>query len=237
MMKKLFLLVGVTVLVMFSSCEEDELKVPVTVDMGFHMEPYELSEDLKSGSKFTIDEAFLVINSFEFNGVREQGESYFFTRQFDDPLQAEMHKGEAGPNISFDVPQGVYNMIELVLDAGNNENPAIMLKGRFKQGPFREIPVQFEYAFREQIRVRAKNDEGNRQVILQKGIPARVRIVFDTPSMFRLLNMGQLMKAEIGRVNDDDDDDEIILISDKNNTDIFNLLASRLGNSLRVVFE
>lgn len=239
-MKKLFLLFGVTVISLFSSCEEKELKVPVKVDMGFDMEPYELSQDFKSASRFTVDEAFMVINAFEFNGVREQGESYFFTRKFDDPLQAEMHEGEDGLHVNFDIPQGVYNMIELVFDTGNDDSPAIVLKGSFQQGPLEEIPVQFEYSFNEQLSVRAEDAEGNRQVILTKDIPAKVRIVFDTPSMFRLLNMGQLMKAEIDYVDDDDDDDdddEIILINDKKNTEIFNLLASRLDRSLRVVFE
>ncbi len=241
-MKKLFLLFGLTVILLFGSCEERELKVPVKVDMGFDMEPYELSQDFKSGSQFTIDEAFMVINAFEFNGVREQGESYFFTRRFDEPLQAEMHKGDDGRHVNFDIPQGVYNMIELVFDTGNDESPAIILKGSFQQGPLEEIPVQFEYSFNEQLSVRAENAEGKRQVILTKDIPARVRIVFDTPSMLRLLNMGQIMKAEIGCTeddddDDDDDDDEIILINDNNNTDIFNLLASRLDRSLRVVFE
>ncbi len=237
-MKNLFLLSGLTVLFIFSSCEEDELKVPVKVDLGFDMELYDLSENLKSGSHFTIDEAYMTINGFEFSGVREQGESYFFTRNFDDPLQAEMHKGEDGRHVSFDIPQGIYNIIELMVDAGNDDSPAIMLKGRYQQGPLKEIPVQFEYSFREQLNVKAENTEGNRQVILRKDMPAKARIVFDTPSMFRLLNLGQLMKAEIGNADDDDDDsEEIIFINDKNNTDLFTLLASRLDRSLRVVFE
>ncbi|MEA1886846.1 MAG: hypothetical protein U9N72_06530 [Bacteroidota bacterium] len=232
-MKKIFLLFWIFCIAVISACEEDELKLPAVVKIEFDMNSFNLEENTKAGQQFTVDEGYIILSSLEFDGKREQGEDYFFTSLFDEPLQAAMHTGVASQDVSFDIPQGIYNMIELNLSLGNEESPALWLRGKFQLGPFVDIPVLFEYSFSEEIRVRAKNKEGNRQVILKKETPATATILLDAPFMFQLFNMGLLRNVEHFII----EGEETIIINNEKNTVIFNLLATRLDKSLQVIFE
>ena len=116
---------------------------------------------------------------------------------------------------------------------GTESSPAIILRGRFSKGPFEDIPVVFEYPFREEIRVRAMNKEGNRQVVLTKDVQGKATILLDAPFMFQLFNMGMLINA--GRFPFEGE--ETIIINSEKNTDIFSLLATRLDKSVQVIFE
>ncbi|MFO7852464.1 MAG: hypothetical protein ACQERS_04270 [Bacteroidota bacterium] len=232
-MKKIFLLFWIFCIAVISACEKDELKLPAEVKLEFDMNFFNLEGNTKAGQKFTVDEAYLILSSLEFDGKREQGEDYFFTSPFDEPVRAEMHTGLTNQNISFDVPQGIYNVIELNLALGDGEGPALQLRGRFQLGPFVDVPVLFEYAFSEEIRVRAMNKEGNRQVILKKDTPATATVILDAPFMFQLINMGILKNAEHFVI----EGEETIVINNEKNIDIFNILATRLDKSLQVIFE
>ncbi|MBS0012281.1 MAG: hypothetical protein KFF49_12780 [Bacteroidales bacterium] len=233
-MKKIFFLSYIAIIAAFTSCEKNELKLPVEVMIEFDMNSFNLEENSKAGQFFNIDEAYLVVSAIEFDGKREQGEDYFFSSTFDLPVEAEMHNGTANQVLAFDVPQGIYNMIELNISVGGGEsNTALMLRGRFQQGPFLDIPVRFEYAFSEQIRVRAKNKEGSRQIILKKEEPSSATILLDIPFMFQLFNMGLIMNAQHYLF----EGEETIIINNEKNTEIFNLLATRLDKSLQVIFE
>lgn len=216
-----------------SSCEKDELKLPAHVQLAFEMDGLMIEEDTKAAKQFTVDEAYLVISALEFDGQREEGEDYFFTSTFDEVLKAEMHTGKSNREVSYDIPQGIYRLIDLNLMVGDGENPAIMLRGRFQRGPLEDVPVIFEYAFREEIRVRAVNREGQRQVVLRKDVPGKATILLDVPFMFQLFNIGLLMNAEQSVV----EGRETIIINSVKNTDIFNLLATRFDKSIKVIFE
>ncbi|MCF8222604.1 MAG: hypothetical protein K9J25_05610 [Bacteroidales bacterium] len=231
-MKKLFLVSFIFVLI-FSSCEEKELKLPASVTLQFDMEDFSVEDNSKAGQGFFIDRAYFVMNTLELDGIREQGDDYFFSRAFNTPVQAEMHTGNASEEITFDIPQGVYKKIELNLSLGDNEHPSIWLEGTFERGPFDNIPVLFQYTLKEEISVRAENRNGERQIILKKDTPASATIKLNVPFMFQLLNAGQIRNAESYPVEGED----ILIINKDKNTEIFNLLATRLDKSLQVVFE
>lgn len=215
------------------SCEKDELKLPAEVKLAFDMKSFNLEEDVKASQQFYVDEAYFILSDFEFDGQREEGEDYFFTRHFDEPLYAEMHTGLTNRDISFDIPQGVYSKIDLNMIAGNETTPALSLRGRFQRGPLEDVPVLFEYSFREEIRVRGMNKEGNRQVVLRKDVPGTATVLLDAPFMFQFLNMGLLRNAELYMF----EGEETIIINSEKNTDIFNLVATRLDKSIQVIFE
>jgi len=232
-MKNTLFLSCIICIAVSSACEKNELKLPAEVQLAFDMNTFTMSENSKAGQQFSIDEAYLVLGALEFDGEREQGEDYFFTSKFDEALQAEMHTGNASRQVSFDVPQGVYRRIELSLSVGTDSSPAIMLRGKFHKGPLEDIPVVFEYPYREEIRVRAMNREGNRQVVLKKDEPGKATILLDAPFMFQLFNMGMLINAE-RFVNEGE---ETIIINSNKNTEIFSVLATRLDKSVQVIFE
>ena len=232
-MKKIFLLFCIITVVASTSCEEDELKLPAEVNIAFDMYSFNLGDDAKGDPVFTVDEGYLVINTIEFDGDREQGDDYFFSSTFKELLQAEMHTGKINQDVSFDIPQGEYNMIELNLILGDGVNPALLLKGSFQKGPFENVPVLFEYSFQEEVRLRAVNKAGNRQIILRKDAPCTATILLNAPFMFQFLNMGLIRNADYYIIAEE----ETIIINNQKNTDIFNLLATRLDKSLQVIFE
>ena len=217
----------------FVSCEKDELTIPAEVNFEFAMESYHSGTSVKSGQAFDIDEGTIFVNAVEFDGRRDQGEDYFFTSNFETPLHAEMHTGYMNQNVTFDIPQGVYNRIELIFSIGNDEDEGLCLRGKFQQGPVEEIPVVFEYNFQEQIRVRAKNKNGYEQIVLKKDTPSTATVVCDASFLFRMVNIGMIQSAERIQM----EGEEIILINNENNTNIFGLLVTRLDNSMRVIFE
>lgn len=229
------LLIASLVLMIFGllSCEKDELTLPAEVNFEFSMEPYQTDGTLKSMNSFNLNEGTIEINSLEFDGRRSQGEDYYFTKHFDEALHADLHTGKKNQEVTFDIPQGVYNRIDLNLTIGTEEDNAIRLQGTFQQGPFEEITVVFEYSFTENVRIRARNKEGNEQIVLKKDTPTTATVVLDVPFLFQLVNTGMIQFAEITPV----DGSDVILINIEKNTDIFNLLATRLDKSMRVIFE
>lgn len=231
-MKKLYLILLIPVLI-FSSCEEKELKLPASVTLKFDMENYSIAENIKAGQGFFIDKAYFIMNTLELDGIREQGDDYFFSRAFDTPVQAEMHTGNASEEITFDIPQGIYKKIELNLSLGDNEHPSLWLEGTFERGPFDNIPVLFQYTLKEEIGIRAENKNGEREIILRKDKPATATIKLNVPFMFQLMNIGQIRNAELYPM----DGKDMVVINKDKNTEIFNLLATRLDKSVQVVFE
>ena len=233
-MRNLFYIFFFVCFVFLSSCEKDELTLPVEVSLDFAIKPYHAETGLKASNGFDVNQGAVIIQSLEFDGRRDEGEDYFFTKQFDIPLQAQMHNGNVNQQVSFDIPQGVYKRIELNLSLGLEEGEyAFQLKGTFQRGPLEEIPIVFEYSFNEEVRIRAKNKEGNEQIVLKKDNPSTATILVDVPFMFQLINPGMIQMAETTVI----DNNETILINLENNTDIFNLLANRLEKSMRVLFE
>lgn len=219
--------------VLLSSCEKDELTLPAEVNLAFSMEPYHTETGLKAGGDFEVSQGTIIIQSLEFDGRRDQGEDYFFTKHFDNALQAELHNGNVNQQVSFDIPQGVYNRIEMMFSLGQEGENAICLQGLFQQGSLDEVPIVFEYPFTENVRIKAKNKSGNEQIVLKKNNPSTATVLVDIPFMFQLVNPGMIQLAETTIVNGE----EIILINPETNTDIFNLLATRLEKSMRVIFE
>ncbi|MDY6801460.1 MAG: hypothetical protein SVU94_09570 [Bacteroidota bacterium] len=232
-MKNLLCISIFVCLVCLSSCEKDELTLPVKVNLAFAMEPYHTETGLKSGGGFEVSQGTIIIQSLDFDGRRDQGEDYFFTKHFDNALQAELHNGNVNQQFSFDIPQGVYNRIEMNFSLGQEGENAICLQGHFQRGPLDEVPIVFEYSFTENVRIKANNKDGNEQIVLKKNNPSTATVLVDIPFMFQLVNPGMVQLAETTMVNSE----ETILINTEKNTDIFNLLATRLEKSIRVIFK
>jgi len=232
-MKAVMYLVIISFFVIVASCEKEDYTLPTTVDFEFTMDSYHMEGNNKSGSSFDIDKGSILITATEFDGRRDQGGDYYFTSEFSTPVKAELHNQTMSQFISYDIPQGVYNRIELNLSLGDGNEDALCLEGKFRRGPMDDVSIRFEYAFQEQIRITAKNYQGNETVVLAQNEPVKARVIFDASYLFQLINMNMFQNAETFQI----DGENVILINSEKNTDIFNLLVTRLDNSVRVVFE
>jgi hypothetical protein len=228
-----FLIIFTLIIFLHSSCEKDELTLPTEVSFEFSMESYQAEESNSPMNKFIINEGTLIINSIEFDGQREEGEDYYFVSQFTSPLIAEVNTGVTSQTVSFDAPQGIYNKIDISFSLGAENENSLILNGVLKHGASTEIPIRIEYTFQEKINVRGSCQEGNEQIVLTKDKKAVANVIFNTPDFFKLISYGKIKDATTQNI----EGQETILINNQINDDIFNLLASRIDDSIQVVFE
>lgn len=216
-MKKIVLLFSIAAVIASTSCEEDELKLPAEVNISFDMNSFTLGDDTKAAPLFTIDEGYIIINTIEFDGEREQGDDYFFTNTFEELLQAEMHTGNINQDVSFDIPQGVYYKVEFNFIVGDEEYPALRLRGISNDPVLGDIPVLFEYPFVEEIQIEATNINGKKEIVLRKDRPSTATIILDIPLLCKLFNPGMIQQAELVSIEGED----VLLINNETNTNIF----------------
>ncbi|PLX23701.1 MAG: hypothetical protein C0597_00685 [Marinilabiliales bacterium] len=232
-MRKVFVAIFVSMVIILSSCEKDDITQPVEVEFEFSMESFHMEGDSKAASGFDVDEGTIIISEIQFDGRRNQGEDYYFTSDFNSPLMAQMHNRVMNQNVSYDVPQGIYDRIDIHLSLGDSAQFALQLQGRFQRGPLDEVLVDFQYAFKEQINIRARNNQGNEQVVFTQDSGLKAKVIFDVPHLFQFISMKMIQNAEITK----NGNASVLEINNEKNTDIFNLMVTRLDNSMRVVFE
>jgi hypothetical protein len=247
------LLLLVHLLFIMASCQKDPLTQPVKVNFQFGMSPFEMEEahtgpvaleetdnppfGVPGGAQngngpLVIDNGTLVISAIDFEGRREQGEDVFFTYTPPQPVVADLADETTSLPISFDIPQGVYTRIEVILHLGTEELTPLVLTGIINRGPFQSLPVRFDYKFTEEIRMRGKGvNQAN--MVLSEDHPSLARVELDAAAVFRLVNMGMVMNASVISENGQD----IVVIDNTNNLPIFNMIANRLGNAFSLVID
>ncbi len=225
--------------IMLTSCTKDPLTRPAKVHFLFGMTDYALQEDKsQSASKddfrgpFVMNRGTLVISSIEFEGRREQGEDVFFTSNPGQAIVADLGDETMNTNVHFDIPQGIYHHMEIILHLGTDEHPALVLHGSLQRGPFEDIPVRFEYRFSERIRITGKG-QNQQNVVLREDNPSTARIELDVESVFRLVHMGMIMSASTVQ----EGGQNIILIDNASNLPIFNMTANRITNAFTMVID
>lgn len=231
-MKKVVLFFVSVIVLFFTSCEREDYTEPVEVDFEFSMDLFQMSDGAKQGL-FEITKGSMVVQSIELDGRRDQGGDYFFTSGFSTPLKAELHNKTTNQKVKYDIPQGIYNRIELNFSLGTESENSLQFEGRFQRGPMEEIPVVFEYSFQEQVRIKARNGQGSDQIVISKDKPLKAKVKVNVPNMFQFVNMNMIKNAQISQYNGQ----QIIKINNTENTDIFNLMASRFDDAFYVVFE
>lgn len=240
-MKKGLLIYVITLfLLMFMpGCTKDPLTQPAKVFFDFELIAVE-EENLKNGppvdipaGKLSVSHGTLAIESIEFDGRRDQGKDVFFVSDMSRPLLIDLESGTSNQDMSFDIPQGIYNRVELYISLGGDEDIPLVLNGSIKRGNIGEIPLRFEYNIREQIRIRAKSAKEEEKIVLRKDTPSTARIVVDARSIFQLVNMSVLQNANVSVSGDE----EVILINLETNSEIFNSLATRIEKSFSIIFD
>ncbi|MFW5835621.1 MAG: hypothetical protein ACOCU3_01570 [bacterium] len=238
MIKVLFIPV-ITLLLLMSGCTKDPLTQPAKVFFDFELIALD-EENLKNGppvdipaGKLSVSQGTLAIESIEFDGRRDQGKDVFFVSDLARPLLIDLESGNSNQNISFDIPQGVYNRVEFDLMLGGDGEIPLVLTGSIKRGNISEIPLRFEYNIREQLRIKAKSAKQEEKIVLRKDTPSTARIVVDARSIFQLVNMSVLQNANVSILGGE----ETILINLENNGEIFNSMANRIEKSFSIIFN
>jgi len=217
-----------------SSCQKDELALPSEVFFEFGMQPLEGGDDKvlqSSQPSLTINSGMLIVDAIEFDGRRNQGDDVYFISNFSEKLVARLNNQETNFNVTFDIPQGIYHRVDVIFHIESDQTP-IVLEGELTFGLQNRIPVRFEYKFSDQITVKAKAKQGH-EVVLRKDKLNIARAQLNAQLLFRFINPSVITNGNFVNFNGE----ETLLINEHNNIDIFNQLASRIGNSFEVVFE
>ncbi len=232
-------------LFVFAACTKDELTLPTRVSFEFVINEHQSSEETQGNKStnqsqwfqpgsFKVDQGLLVVEAIEFDGRRQQGKEVFFRSDFSEPLLANLGGPSESKQVNFDIPQGEYNRIDMYFFLGTDDLMPLVLEGTFtRPGSHGEFPIKFEYRFREEIQVRARARHGQQNIVLQKDTPANAEVIMDAEFLFRFINFGLLMNAETTTIGGQ----ETILINENINSNIFNILANRIPNSMAVVFD
>lgn len=225
----------------FTSCE-DPLTLPAKVNFEFELITHDYGEYQKTGTSvhksqgnLKIDQGTLMFESLEFDGRREEGKDYYFISNFSELVIVNLSTGQSNKFLSFDIPQGVYNLIEITLNIRGDNEISLVLEGILKKEmPFEEdILVRFEYPISERIRIKAEPAGNVGKIVLKKDVLSTATIIIDASVIFRFVNMHMLVNADTSIYNGG----EAIIINQDNNNDIFNLMATQIEKSFSVVFK
>jgi hypothetical protein len=239
-MKKGIFLLAIIFLLLQPACKKDELTRPARVFFEYELISHDEDNNLKSGPPFpvpfnrlTIDNGSLTVSSLEFEGRRDEGKDVFFISSMRQPLVVDLETGKGNQLLIFDIPQGVYNFIEINLNLGGNDGIPLILEGKINSGTPNEIHLRFEHDIFEKIRIRAESVLASTKIVLRKDTPSKAKIVLDSRYVFQFVNVMALRDADISII----DGKEVILINSLNNINIFNRMAERLEKSFSVIFD
>jgi hypothetical protein len=237
-MNKKKLLPVLLFLLLFYSCRKDELTLPARVVFAFELIAHEDGAHLKGGppsnlpGRITVNQGSLTIGSVEFDGRRDEGRDVFFVSDLRQPILVDLENGTSSAPLNFDIPQGIYNIIEIHLDLGGDDMLPLVLEGKINQGTPNEMPIRFEHNIREKFRIKAEPGQGSK-VVLRKDTPSNARIIVDSRSIFQFVNPSVIKDASVSVINGEN----VILINSITNNSIFNKMADRLEKSLSVIID
>lgn len=227
--KLTIIIIGLLTTIFIGSCLDDELKEPVLVNFEFLMDI-----DIENGKYLKFDQGELMLNALEFDGVREAGEDFYFLSTFEEELKVDFFEKTINQQVSFDIPQGIYERIKLRI--GNDEmttGPNLIFGGIYSSLKDGDIPVRIEFSNIDPIEMVAENISSDPDIVLNKEIPTTVEISFDPDFLLQMANSRQLESADISVI----DGEPMIIISNDSNSVIFNIIVNRLERSAKAVFN
>ncbi|BDS12222.1 hypothetical protein [Aureispira anguillae] len=146
--------------------------------------------------KLTFDEGYLMVESFKFDGKRTEGADVYFTKHYTDEFTAPLGI-ERLDELSFDVPQGIYQSIDVELVSKSSHTPNLVINGTFKNKMGLLYPVRFELAKTEVLHITGEDLMGNdKEVDLAKITKTKATILLDPAQWFSSIQGASLEQAE-----------------------------------------
>ena len=211
------------------SCKK-KWKKPASVTFSFQMNTN------SSSGLVNFTSAYFLLNKFEYAGVREQGTTHVdFSKDFTPYSQININPTTPSSGIEFDIPQGTYDKIEVkcAIQEQPDTIPTFIVNGTYIDTSNNPVPVQFIYDASEGFPIIAKNSSGGSQVVFVKDKSYSAKIIFNPKYWFEAIPKSMLdvaVTTTIGGV-------QTIIISEDYNSDIYQLVAGRIGDGNQLIFE
>lgn len=234
------------------SCSKDELTKPAPVNLQMAMGNNEASLRVQNKTLIRIEKTRYRFSSVEFEGNRQSGPDYFFTKEFTEGHEVMTAENEPGHVLNFDMPQGIYERVKISLKVkkssdressdGNkkkdsaipwNKDAAVIMEGFYTNTHQKQIPLIFVYDFDETFEYNASPKAGKEGIAVEKSQNNFATIEFNTAYWMQLINGRMLQSAKLTSV----EGVETIIISEFHNDHIFNLLTSRIKDASELTFN
>ena len=182
-------------------------------------------------------EGSMIIGEMDFFGSREQGVPVNFSNQLKTVPTANLADGTTTSSIRYDIPQGIYENINLSIKAVNKDTvSSIILNGVFydRGDDNKNTHVIFELDAEQIFNTKAIDKSGKNKIVLTEGTPAKCNITLNVNYWFATLTEKMFEKSDTYFVNGE----ETIIVSKEKNQDIYNLISQRIMQSTtKAVFQ
>lgn len=183
--------------------------------------------------QLVISSIKMELESFSFEGDREKGDDVLFTNTYSGNEKITFGELSEIGFMDFEIPQGEYKRIDIELDLDSESQESIVIEGSYTDNNAQTTPILFVFDDDDKYRIRAEDDTGESDIILDTDVPSRVKILMDASYIFSVIPQSQFENATISNVNGN----STILINDSVNEDIYDLIIDRLEESLQVRFN
>ena len=229
----MFVLVG-----LLGSCQDnEEFKLPTKV--GFQMD---INRNTGLSGRLNFTHGQIILASFSFDGRREEGGDVFFTKSYDEGLLITFDPGNTIEPLTFQIPQGNYTRIELGLETSDDTGaPGLVVEGWYLHSSGIRYPVRFELESSVEFEIKAKEHSGNHQIVLIQSKPASPIIRLNPLKWFEAVPVSLLEKA-VSTIKEGESDEDMpeaashILINEETNEEIYEIIITRIEQSVEVIF-
>ncbi len=218
--KCVFLLLSV---VLVAACNKEQWKETVQTDVQIRVKNNTVSF---GANVLTIDTLIISLESLSLDGQRLQAENIHLTSAVNSTYTLV---GNTSQVSSFSVPQGTYETFQLTSKFGGT-NPSITIIGEYSQPSGTVKKVFLELAYNEYL---LQDMVNSNSISIDKDNPGIITISIDTEIMFDNLNPSYWNAANQSNINGQNG----IEISNSNNSDLFNQIIPKVGESVSYKYD
>jgi len=199
-----------------------------------------------STGMLTLTSGTMNIGEIDFSGNRKKGGDVSFLDVEPAPLLLNLRNGVAQSIDHYDIPQGEYTSINIVVKTvPQNTSPAISLSGIFTYTltvadddsdsvvESKNIPVLFELNAGQSFSMNATATNGGSEIVLISGTPATCEITLNPYYWLATITEKQFKNTDKYEVNGT----ETIVINETENEDLYALIVARINQNATAVFK
>jgi hypothetical protein len=212
------------------SCKDaEEFKIPA--DLGFRMD---INRGTSSNGRLNFTKGSITLASFSFDGRREQGGDIYFSRSYESGLSIAFDPNQSIEAFNFTILQGNYTRIEIEFETSDeSDDSSLVVEGWYLHTNGTRYPLRFELESSVDFEIEAKEQSGNKQIVIKQETPAIAEIKLDPVKWFEAVPVAYLDNAEI----DEEDGSPVIIINEDTNEDIYAIVVSKIESSAETVFK
>mgnify|MGYP000418455618 CR=1 FL=1 len=229
MIMKKSIFIFALIAVSLTACKKAALKKPVEVN-------FRLDLDNKTNESADLKFVKGEINIGEFNvsGDRVEGDDIDFKRPFEGGLRVDLNGSGEVSELDYQIPQGDYTTLNVEFSAISDLTlPSLFVEGTYLPTSGAAKTIRFEHFSTLDFMLEGTSSEGLEFIVMDKKAGKKGDISFDPNYWFDTISAEQLDNADII----DQNGDNLILVNPTNNSQIYDIVVSRMTSGNSVIFE